>query len=56
VQQKEQEIQRQTGTSVKLDPASDPEFAKALAQHMQRLQAQYNQVIDQAKEQLQGYL
>jgi uncharacterized protein DUF6657 len=56
LRQKEQEMARQTGSPVKLDPANDPEFGKALAQNLQRLQAQYNQVIEQAKEQLKSYL
>ena len=56
LRQKEQEIAKQTGSPVKLDPVNDPEFGKALAQNMQRLQAQYNQVIAQAREQLKSYL
>lgn len=56
IRQQEQEIAKQTGTPVKLDPASDPEFAKALSANMKRLQSQYNQVIEQAKEQLKTYL
>jgi len=56
LRQQEQEIAQQTGTRVKLDPANDPEFAKALSQNMQRLQSQYNQVIEQARDQLKSYL
>ncbi len=56
LRQQEQEIAQQTGTRVKLDAASDPEFAKALSQNVQRLQSQYNQVIEQARDQLKSYL
>jgi hypothetical protein len=41
---------------VKLDPSADPEFAKVLSQNMGRLRAQYGQVIDQARDQLENYL
>lgn len=51
LRQREAEIRKQVGTAVKLDPASDPDFAKALSQNLQRLQQQYGQVIDQAREQ-----
>lgn len=51
LRQREQEMARKMGTQVKLDPASDPEFSKALSQNMSRLQQQYGQVIAQAKEQ-----
>jgi hypothetical protein len=49
---KEQQIAQETGRRVRLDPANDPEFSQALNQNLQRLQTQYAQVIDQAKEQL----
>ncbi|MFW5683811.1 MAG: DUF6657 family protein [Spirochaetota bacterium] len=53
IKQKEQQIAQQTGRQVRLDPANDPEFAQALNQNIGRLQEQYGQVIDQAKEQLE---
>lgn len=49
--QREQELSKQLGGPVKLDPASDPDFAKALGTNMQQLQDQYAQVIEQAREQ-----
>jgi hypothetical protein len=52
MQQKEEQIAQQTGRRVKLDPASDPEFAKALNQNLQQLQQQYGQVVEQARDQL----
>ncbi|MFP4375531.1 MAG: DUF6657 family protein [Spirochaetales bacterium] len=54
MRQKEEQIAQQTGRRMKLDPSTDPEFAKALNQNMQRLQSQYGAVIQQAKEQLQS--
>ncbi len=53
IRQKEQELQRQTGTQVRLDPASDPEFSQYLRENMNRLQEQYSGVLDQVKQQLQ---
>jgi hypothetical protein len=52
LRQKEQQIAQETGRQVRLDPANDPDFAKVLNQNLHRLQTQYAQVIDQAKEQL----
>lgn len=52
LREKEEQIAQQTGRQVRLDPANDPEFSQALTQNLQRLQSQYGQVIDQAKEQL----
>ena len=54
LRQKEQQIAAQTGRPVRLEPENDPEFAQALAQNLQQLQAQYGQVVDQAKEQLEA--
>jgi hypothetical protein len=54
MRQKEEQIAQQTGRRMKLDPSTDPEFAKALNQNMQRLQSQYGAVVQQAKEQLRS--
>jgi nucleoid DNA-binding protein len=51
LRQKEQQIAAQTGRQVRLDPANDPEFSQALNDHVQQLQSQYGQVVNQAKEQ-----
>lgn len=48
----EQELSRQTGRQVKLDPAQSPEFAKALSRNMQQLQSQYRGVLDQVRAEL----
>jgi hypothetical protein len=52
LQQREEQIAQQTGRRIKLDPSSDPEFVKALNDSLKRLQRQYGQVIDQARDQL----
>lgn len=52
LRQKEQELAQQVGTQVKLDPMSDPEFSKALRQHMGRLEEQYQSVLTQVKSDL----
>ncbi len=54
LRQKEEELARQTGQRMRLDPSQDPEFAQALQQNLQQLQQQYTQVIDQAREQLES--
>lgn len=52
VRQKEEEFARQYGSSVRLDPAQDPEFAGVLQQNMRQLQGQYQQVLDQLREEV----
>ncbi len=52
LRQRQQELSRQMGRPVQVDPASDPEFAQAMRQHLGRLEEQYQGVLDQLKEQL----
>ncbi len=52
IRQKEEEFARQYGSSVRLDPAQDPEFAGVLQQNMRQLQGQYQQVLDQLREEV----
>ncbi|TVQ20997.1 MAG: hypothetical protein EA383_17840 [Spirochaetaceae bacterium] len=54
IRQREQELARQTGQQIRLDPAQDPEFSKTLQHHMTQLTTQYQQVVDQAREQIEG--
>ncbi|MFP4645008.1 MAG: DUF6657 family protein [Spirochaetales bacterium] len=54
MRQKEEELAKQTGQRIRLDPSQDPEFSQTLQQYQQQMQAQYTQVVDQAKEQLEG--
>jgi hypothetical protein len=50
--QKEQEIARQTGSPVKLQPEQDPEFMKALQENYKQLRARYEAALKQAKDEL----
>lgn len=52
LREREQELARQLGSEVKLSPSQDPEFGKALKQHLGRLESQYGEALQQAKEQL----
>ncbi|MFP4509957.1 MAG: DUF6657 family protein [Spirochaetaceae bacterium] len=54
IRQREQELARQTGQPIKLDPSQDPEFAKTLQHHLTQLTNQYQQVVDQAREQIKA--
>jgi hypothetical protein len=54
IREKEEQASKQMGTQVRIDPASDPEFARALNQNLGNLQNQYSGVIDQVKEQLRA--
>ncbi len=52
IRQKEEELSRQMGTPVRLDPSQDPEFAGVLKQNMTQLQGQYQQVLDQLRDEI----
>ncbi len=52
MRQREEELARQFGHAVKIDPAQDPEFASALQQHMGRLRQQYEGVLQQLRTEL----
>ena len=52
LREKEEELARQYGQSVRLDPAQDPEFANVLQQNMRQLQNQYQQVLDQLRDEI----
>ena len=54
LREREQEMSRQYGSQVKLTPQQDPEFAKALKQQLGRLEAQYSEALQQAREQLKA--
>ncbi|MCF7927473.1 MAG: hypothetical protein K9L68_00140 [Spirochaetales bacterium] len=54
LKQKEEQIARQTGSQIKLDPEQDPEFASALHHHQSQLEGQYNQVVEQIKDELKN--
>lgn len=52
LKEKEEQLSAQMGTAIKLDPRMDPKFAEALKQNKQRLDQQYQQVIEQARSEL----
>jgi len=52
LRQREEEMSRQLGRQIHLDPASDPEFSNALQQNLNRLQERYGDVIDQVRTEL----
>jgi hypothetical protein len=51
LRQKEEEFARRTGQQIRLDPFQDPEFVAYYNQNMNALRANYQQIVDQAKEQ-----
>jgi hypothetical protein len=51
LRQKEEEFTRRTGQQIRLDPFQDPEFVAFYNQNMNALKANYQQIVDQAKEQ-----
>jgi hypothetical protein len=52
LKQKEQELSRRMGQEVRLDPMQDPEFLSFYKQNMGKLKEQYQQALDNAKEEL----
>ena len=52
LRQKEAQLARQVGRPVKMDPMSDPEFAKAFNQNMGSLEARYGEVLARVKQEL----
>lgn len=49
---KEEELSRQMGRPVKINPAADPEYQAMLRQYLAQLDLKYNEVLDGAKEEL----
>ena len=52
LQQKEEELARRTGTRVRLDPATDPEYVQLLRQQMALLEDRYGNVLQQVEQEL----
>lgn len=51
-QQKEEELARRTGSRVRIDPATDPEYVQLLRQQMALLEDRYGNVLQQVKQEL----
>ncbi len=56
LRQKEQELRQQTGRDIQLTHEQDPEFMEFLNQNISRLDAQYSQSLDKAKEELKKFI
>lgn len=54
LQQKEEELARRTGSRVRIDPATDPEYVQLLRQQMALLEDRYGNVLQQVKQDLGG--
>jgi hypothetical protein len=52
LQQKEEELARRSGSRVRIDPATDPEYVQMLRQHMALLEDRYGNVLQQVKQEL----
>jgi len=49
---KEEELSRQLGRPVKINPAADPEYQAMIRQYLSQLDGKYNEVLDGAKEEI----
>jgi len=54
LREREQQMAKQYGRPVRIDPATDPEFGKALQDNLGRLQSSYASAFVQVREQLRG--
>lgn len=52
LRQKEAQISQQMGRPIRIDPMSDPDFAKAYNQNMGNLESRYTEILSQVKAQL----
>jgi hypothetical protein len=52
---KEEELSRQLGREIKIDPLQDPEFVAFYNQNMTALKGNYEEVIEQAKEETRRF-
>lgn len=52
LRQKEQELSKQIGSPVRIDPMQDPEFVQMLRQHLVMLEDRYNRVLEEVKGEL----
>jgi hypothetical protein len=52
LKKKEEDMSRQMGRPVKINPAADPEFQSMVRQYLGQLDAKYTEVLDGAKEEI----
>lgn len=55
LRQKQQNLTRQYGYEIELKPEQDPEFNQLLQRHMQQLEQQYQDALNQVKEQIRSF-
>ncbi len=56
LRQKEEELSRQMGAPVKIDPSSDPEYTAFVRRNMGQLEERYREVLNRVKEEVRSYL
>jgi len=54
LRKKEDELSRQMGRPVKINPAADPEFQSIVRQYLSQLDAKYGEALDGAKEEIKA--
>ena len=52
LRKKEEEMSRQLGRPVKINPAADPEYQALVRQYLSQLDTKYGEVLDGAKEEI----
>jgi len=52
LKKKEEDLSRQMGRPVKINPAADPEFQSMIRQYLSQLDMKYGEVLDGAKEEI----
>jgi len=55
LQQKQEALKKQYGYEVDLKPEQDPEFLSLLRKNIQKLEAQYQEALNQMKDQIRNY-
>jgi hypothetical protein len=54
LKKKEEELSRQMGRPVKINPAADPEFQSIVRQYLGQLDVKYGEVLDRAKDEIRA--
>jgi hypothetical protein len=55
LRQKQQNLTRQYGYEIELKPEQDPEYTQLLQRHMQQLEQQYQDALNQVKDQIRSF-
>jgi len=54
LRQKEEELSKQLGAPIKIDPASDPEYTAFLRQNLSKLEGKYSEVLKRVKDEIRS--